>query len=162
MLTSVGVGKAYEHRKEMMKMPGIIVGIDGSAHSQKALEWAVHEAGIRNAPLTVLAVQQAVGGFLSTAVACPSDYELTEGARKVAMAETEEALDQAADGSRPTSVAVQAVLGVPAEELLNAATDADMIVVGARGSGGFKKLLLGSVSSDVVHHGQCPVVVIPS
>jgi nucleotide-binding universal stress UspA family protein len=146
----------------MMKMPGIIVGIDGSARSHKALEWAVREAGIRNAPLTVLTVQQPAGGFLSTVVADPGDYDLTEQARKTALAEMEEVLDQVSDDTRPTSVAVQAILGVPAEELLKAAVDADMIVVGSRGAGGFKKLLLGSVSSFAVHHGQCPVVVVPS
>jgi nucleotide-binding universal stress UspA family protein len=146
----------------MMKMPGIIVGIDGSARSRKALEWAVREAGIRKAPLTVLTVQQAIVGFFGTTVGYPGDDELTEVAHKTALAETEEVLDQVADDSRPTSVAVKAVLGVPAEELLKAAADADMIVVGSRGAGGFKKLLLGSVSSHAVHHGQCPVVVIPS
>jgi nucleotide-binding universal stress UspA family protein len=54
--------------------------------------------------------------------------------------------------------------GLPAEELLEAAadTDADMIVVGARGTGGFKKLLLGSVSSHLAHHAHCPVVIVPS
>ena len=151
--------------KEMMKMPGIIVGIDGSARSHKALEWAVHEAGIRNAPLTVLAVQPAVAGFFSTfstAVAYPGDYDLLERARKAALVETEEVLDQVGDDPHPTSVAIQAVLGVPAEEMLKATADADMIVVGSRGAGGFTKLLLGSVSSYVVHHGHCPVIVIPS
>lgn len=147
----------------MMKMPGIIVGIDGSARSHQALEWAVREAGIRNAPLTVLTVQPAVVSFYSTtAVAYPGDYDLTERTRKAALAETEEVLDQVANDPHPTSVAVQAVLGVPAEELLRAAADADMIVVGSRGAGGFEKLLLGSVSSYAVHHGDCPVVVIPS
>jgi len=143
-------------------MPGIIVGIDGSARSRKALEWAVREAGIRNAPLSALTVQQTAAGFSRITIALPGDDELTELARKSALAEVEEVLDQVTDDSRPTSVAVQAVLGVPAEELLEAATDADMIVVGSRGAGGFKRLLLGSVSSYVVHHGHCPVVVIPS
>jgi nucleotide-binding universal stress UspA family protein len=50
-------------------MPGILVGIDGSAHSQCALEWAVHEAAIRHAPLTVLTVIQAVAGYWTTPVA---------------------------------------------------------------------------------------------
>ncbi len=145
-----------------MKMPGIFVGVDGSAGSHKALEWAVREAGIRRAPLTVVTVQQAVVGFFGTTVVYPGDVELTEVARKTALAETEEVLEQVADDSRPVSVAVQAVLGVPAEELLKAAVDADMIVVGSRGGGGFKRLLLGSVSSHAVHHGHCPVVVIPS
>jgi nucleotide-binding universal stress UspA family protein len=147
----------------MMKMPGIFVGVDGSAGSRKALEWAVREAGIRKAPLTVVTVQQqAVVSFFDTTVAYPGDYDLTELARKTALAETEEVLDQIADDSRPASVAVQAVFGVPAEELLKVAADADMIVVGSRGGGGFKKLLLGSVSSHAVHHGHCPTVVIPS
>jgi nucleotide-binding universal stress UspA family protein len=146
----------------MMKMPGIFVGVDGSTGSHRALEWAVREAGIRKAPLTVVTVQQAVVGFFGTTVVYPGDDELTQIARKTALTETEEVLDQVADDSRPASVAVQAVLGVPAEELLKAAVDGDMIVVGSRGAGGFKKLLLGSVSSYAVHHGHCPVVVIPS
>jgi len=146
----------------MIKMPGIIVGIDGSARSHQALEWAVREAGIRNAPLTVLTVKPAVFSYYSTAVAYPGDCDLTERTRRAALAETEEVLDQVDNDPHPTSVAVQAVLGVPAEELLTAAANADMIVVGSRGAGGFKKLLLGSVSSYAVHHGCCPVVVIPS
>jgi nucleotide-binding universal stress UspA family protein len=146
----------------MMKMPGIFVGVDGSAGSHKALEWAAREAGTRKAPLTVVSVQQAVAGFFGTMVAYPDDYDPTELARKTALAETEEVLDHIADNSRPASVAVQAVFGVPAEELLKVAADADMVVVGSRGAGGFKRLLLGSVSSHAVHHGHCPVVVIPS
>jgi nucleotide-binding universal stress UspA family protein len=138
----------------MMKMPWIIVGIDGSVRSHQALDWAVREAGIRNAPLTVLPVQQAVAYL--------GDDDPTERARKAALAETEEVLDQVADDSHPTSVAVQAVLGAPAEELLRAAADADLIVVGSCGAGTSKKFLLGSVSSYPVHHVHCPVVVIPS
>jgi nucleotide-binding universal stress UspA family protein len=147
----------------MMKMPGIFVGVDGSAGSHKALEWAVREAGIRKARLTVVTVQQqAAVGFFDTTLGYQGDYDLTELAGKTALVETEEVLDQVADDSRPASVAVEAVSGVPAEELLNVAADADMVVVGSRGAGGFKKLLLGSVSSHAVHHGHCPVVVIPS
>jgi nucleotide-binding universal stress UspA family protein len=145
-----------------MKMRGIIVGTDGSAGSHKALEWAVREAGIRKAPLTVLTVQQPVDDFFGTAIAHPGDHGLTELARKAALAETEEVLDQARDDPCPTSVAIQAVVGVPAEELLRAAVEADMIVVGSRGAGGLKKILLGSVSSHAAHHGNCPVVIIPS
>jgi nucleotide-binding universal stress UspA family protein len=144
----------------MMKMAGIVVGIDGSEWSRKALEWAVHEAGIRHASLTVLTVQPAVAGILSPAVAYPGDDDRTEQARQAAQKETEGVLDQIADESRPASVSVHAVLGRPTEALLNAAADADMIVVGSRGAGGFTKLLLGSVSSQVVHHAHCPVVVV--
>ncbi len=146
----------------MMKMRGIIVGTDGSGRSRKALEWAVREAGMRSAPLTVLIVQQPVTDFFGSADAYPGDRDLTEFARKSALEETEEVLEQARGDPRPASVAVQAVLGIPAEELLRAAVDADMIIVGTRGAGDLKKVLLGSVSSHVVHHGHCPVVIVPS
>jgi nucleotide-binding universal stress UspA family protein len=55
---------------------------------------------------------------------------------------------------------VRAVSGLPAVELINASRDSDLIVVGSRGGGGFAKLMLGSVSSHVVHHSHCPVAVI--
>src|ERR1700678_1428956 len=144
----------------MMKMPGIVVGVDGSEHSRKALAWAVHEAGIRRAPLTIVSVQPSVAGIFSPAVAYPGDEALTEQARQAALKETEDALGDVSDASRPASVSVRAVLGIPAEALVDASADADMIVVGSRGAGGFSKLLLGSVSTQVVHHAHCPVVVL--
>ena len=55
----------------------------------------------------------------------------------------------------------EVVSGTPAHELLSAAKDADLIVVGSRGAGGFTRLLMGSVSTQVSHHAHCPVVVIP-
>jgi nucleotide-binding universal stress UspA family protein len=142
-------------------MPGIIVGIDGSAHSRQALEWAVNEAAVRHAPLTVLTVNQAAAGFLARPVTYPGDMQRAEQAREAAQAETDSMLKKAGEESRPPSVTVQAVTGLPSEELLSAAAHADMIVVGSRGAGGFKRLLLGSVSTQVTHHAPCPVVVIP-
>jgi nucleotide-binding universal stress UspA family protein len=58
-------------------------------------------------------------------------------------------------------VTVQAVSGTPATELINASRDADLVVVGARGGGGLARLLMGSVSSHVVHYAACPAVVVP-
>jgi nucleotide-binding universal stress UspA family protein len=143
-------------------MSGIIVGIDGSGHSHRALEWAINEAAIRHAPLTVLTVEQAIAGFWGSPVFYPGDTDLTEHARKLAQDETDAALGALPAEARPPEVTVLAVLGIPAEELLGVAMNADMLVVGSRGAGGFKKLLLGSVSTTVVHHAHCPVVVIPS
>jgi nucleotide-binding universal stress UspA family protein len=143
-------------------MPGIIVGIDGSAHSRKALEWAVSEAAVRHAPLTVLTVHQAAAGYWTSPVAYPGDGDLTGESREVAQKETDAVLADAPEGSRPPSVTVQAVTGLPAEELLRAAAGADMVVVGSRGAGGFARLLLGSVSTQLTHHAHCPVVVIPA
>jgi nucleotide-binding universal stress UspA family protein len=143
-------------------MPGIIVGIDGSAHSRKALEWAIGEAAVRHAPLSVLTVHQAVAGYFTTPVQYPGDEGLTDQAREVAQKETDDVLGELGERSRPPSVTVRAVNGLPAEELLKASADADMLVVGSRGAGGFARLLLGSVSTQLTHHAHCPVVVIPA
>lgn len=143
-------------------MPGIIVGIDGSAQSRRALEWAVREAAIRRTPLTVLTVQQAVAGSWGGTIAYPGDQALAEQALKAAQQEADGVLERLGGDSRPPSVTIRAINGIPAEVLLNAAADADMIVVGSRGAGGFRKLLMGSVSSQVTHHAHCPVVVIPA
>jgi nucleotide-binding universal stress UspA family protein len=105
-------------------MSGIFIGVDGSDHSCRALRWAMREAAVRHAPLTVVTVAK----------------ELTE----------------------PVSVAVTVVRGDPAAELIRQSQDADMLVVGRHGSGGFAKLLLGSVATKVMHHAACPVVTIPA
>ncbi|MGH3213944.1 MAG: universal stress protein, partial [Trebonia sp.] len=63
--------------------------------------------------------------------------------------------------ARTDGVTVDAVNGIPADVLLRASEGADMIVLGARGGGGFARLHLGSVSDQVAHHAHCPVVIIP-
>jgi len=141
-------------------MPGIIVGIDGSVRSRQALEWAVNEAAVRHAPLTVLTVHQALASYWGGPI--PADQDLAKRAREAAQEETDSVLEKAGEEARPPSVTVRAVTGVPAEQLLDAAGGADMIVVGARGAGGFKRLLMGSVCTQVTHHAHCPVVVIPA
>jgi len=143
-------------------MPGIIVGVDGSGHSRRALDWAIHEAAVRHAPLTVLTVQQVVNSFWAGPAVYPQDTELAEHARKTVQEETDETLGKLPAGARPPQVTVLGVAGLPAEAILGIGKDADMIVVGSRGAGGFKKLLLGSVASQVTHHARIPVVVIPA
>jgi nucleotide-binding universal stress UspA family protein len=142
-------------------MRGIIAGVDGSAHSRRALEWALKEAAVRHSPVTVLTVHQLVRGYSGYGVAYAHDAELTEQAGKKAQEETDMVLGELGD-SRPESVTVQALSGIPAEALLDAASDADMIVLGSRGAGGFARLLMGSVSAQVAHHAHCPVVIIPA
>jgi nucleotide-binding universal stress UspA family protein len=141
-------------------MPGILVGIDGSAHSQPALEWAAKEAAIRHTSLTVLTVHQAVASGWGGNTLYEGDDELTTKARDAAQAETDKVLSGLQ--TRPESVTVTAVHGIPAEEILNAGADADMIVVGSRGGGGFARLLLGSVSATVAEHAKVPVMILPA
>jgi nucleotide-binding universal stress UspA family protein len=142
-------------------MPGILVGIDGSANSQRALEWAAKEAALRHTSLTVLTVHQAVRGFWGGTLHYAGDEELVEKGRKAAQAETDKVVASLGD-ARPASVTVTATQGIPAEDILNAGADADMIVLGSRGGGGFARQLLGSVSGNVVQHAQVPVMILPS
>ena len=141
-------------------MPGILVGLDGSHYSERALEWAAKEAAIRHAPLRVLAVHTVLVGWTGRGVPDPEDDELVVRTKASAQELTDKVL--AGIGSaRPDGVTVEAVNGIPADVLLRASEDADMIVLGARGGGGFARLRLGSVSDQVAHHAHCPVVIIP-
>ena len=63
--------------------------------------------------------------------------------------------------TQPASVQVRSISGFPAEELIEASRHSDLIVIGARGGGGFHRLTLGSISSQIAHHAACPVVVVP-
>ena len=141
-------------------MPGIIVGVDGSGHSQRALEWAMKEAAIRHVPLTVLTVHEAIAGWYGGVASYADDPARTLEAREAAQAETDKVL-AGLDGPHPDPVTVTAVHGFPVAELISAGQDADMIVLGSRGTGGFARLVMGSVSSQVVQHAHCPVLIIP-
>jgi nucleotide-binding universal stress UspA family protein len=142
-------------------MAGIIVGVDGSHDAHRALEWAMQEAAARHALLTVLTVHQvAASGWIGPPYFLPADEPTVEQARQAA----EEAVAKAAaqlGESQPVPVTVRAVSGLPAQELIEASHDADLLVVGSRGGGGFARLMLGSVSDQVMHHAHCPVVVVP-
>jgi nucleotide-binding universal stress UspA family protein len=141
-------------------MPGILVGIDGSDHSRKALEWAVHEAGVRGTSLTVLAVHQvAANHWTGDPETYASDAPETDTVRQAAEDAVQKAVSQVGEPA-PTSVTVRAVTGVAAHELVAASADADLVVVGSRGGGGFARMVLGSVSSQVASHAAAPVVVI--
>ena len=140
-------------------MPGIIAGVDGSGHSQRALVRAIKEAASHHEPLTVITVHQAVVGFGGGPVTYPEDPIETERAREAAQAETDKALAEADE--RPESVTVTAVHGFPAEVLIEASRNADMVVLGSRGVGGFGRLMVGSVTSQVAHHAACPVLIVP-
>lgn len=145
-------------------MSGVVVGTDGSEGALRALRWAVEEARLRNTRLTVLAVvgvpvtiPRASAPFRPGAplIGQPEPQDL-RAAEAAARAELEQA-----GGAEGVDGEIRVVAGVPAEELIKAGEDADLLVVGSRGVGGFSRLLLGSVSSQVVEHATCPVAVIP-
>ena len=146
-------------------MSGIVVGVDGSDHSRLALGWALREAAQRRVPLSVVSVRQAPvhpATDIYWAVPDLPAGDLSEGAERAAAKKLQEFVDKVAgEIAEPVAdVTVTVVIGDPAGELIRASRDADLLVVGSRGSGGFARLLLGSVSSKVAHHAACPVVVI--
>lgn len=140
-------------------MSGILVGLDGSHHSERALEWAAKEAAVRHAPLRVLAVHVVPAGWSGHGVPYPEDEQLVLRTKAAAQEVTDKVLSGLS--ARPETVTVEAVNGIPADVLLRASEDADLVVLGARGGGGFARLRLGSVSDQVAHHAQVPVVIVP-
>ena len=137
----------------------IVVGVDGSAASRAAFRWAVRQAELTGATVQAITAWQypvATGGYAWAPVAVLDSTDLQEAAEKTLADEVSEVV-----GAR-TDIKVQprAVEGNPAQVLLEAAADADLLVVGSRGHGGFASALLGSVSQHCVHHANCPVVII--
>ena len=141
-------------------MSGIFVGVDGSTHSQVALDWAVREAGIRQVPLTVITIHEVAASGWGGSLEFPADEVMRERDKKA----VQEAVDKTAaqfGGAAPPQITVQALIGQPAPQLIEATKDADLLVVGSRGTGGFARLLLGSVSTQVAEHAHCPVTIVP-
>src|ERR1700749_5067019 len=122
-------------------MPGILVGRGGSHDSDRAREWAAREAAIRNAPLRVLAVHTVPVGWSGRAVPYPEDNELVVSTKTAAQELTDKVL-AGLGSARPSGVTVEAVSGIPADVLLQASEDADMIVLGTRGGGGLARVPL--------------------
>jgi nucleotide-binding universal stress UspA family protein len=138
----------------------IVVGVDGSRGSEAALRFATEEAALRDATLRVVSayhVQVPVyaGGFVPAVGLMSGFRELAEEITADAAAKVEE-LDP---GIRVQKLVCE---GQPAAELVREAEGADLLVVGSRGLGGFRSLLLGSVSQQVAHHATCPVVIVPT
>ena len=144
-------------------MPGIVVGVDGSDHSRQALRWALREAVLRQVPLTVMTVRPdpvrpatTIYWGLRTSPENGRNQDLVQKG-------VQQFVDKIAAeiGGTAPAVTVSVVTGNPAEELVKASRDADLLVVGSRGVGGFGRLLMGSVSSQVTYHAASPVVVVP-
>jgi nucleotide-binding universal stress UspA family protein len=145
-------------------MDRIVVGVDGSAPSIAAVRWAATEAALRNAELRVLfAYQTAVPGA-DFGESVSFQRAADEQANAVVEAALAVARDVAVNSARAVTgtlaVAGSAVRGYPARALLKAAGNADLLVVGNRGRGGFQGLLSGSVSAQVATYAPGPVVVV--
>jgi len=139
-------------------LSGIVVGVDGSGSARAALRFALAEAAVRDAPLRAVTAWHLPAGAYGDAYA-PPPPNLGEELE----AEALRTLEQAIAGAGHEDVQVEAVVreGQPAQVLVAEAEDADLLVVGSRGLGGFRGLLLGSVSQQCAHHAPCPLVIVP-
>ena len=132
-----------------------MVGIDGSDASRKALRWAFDIAG--EAEVVALYAYDVLLSSLQASPSPPTDIvglavESHEGAIRLATALVDEVAGES------SNVTVKAVEGPPAEVLLEAAAEADLLAVGSHGAG-LAEVLLGSVSLECVQHAPCPVLV---
>jgi len=171
--------------KEVDRVGRIVVGVDASPGARRALAWATAEASLRQAVLQVVHAYHAKDLAAPVYFGSQHTYDADVGAaggprpELTASVQRREAIEAAVHSQADELLAAllgefeKTVSGVevqqtvvedrhPAEVLVRLSVDAELLVVGSRGHGGFSELLLGSVSHAVVLHAVCPVVVVPS
>lgn len=131
----------------------VVVGVDDSADSRSALEWAAGEARLRRAPLRI--VHALPFSILRHGGPDPS----LERAKRVlqGLAAQAHLLDE-----RPLTVTTEVIDGVPSKVLVDESRQCALLVMGSRGHGGITRLVLGSTAIDVTARAACPVAVIPA
>jgi nucleotide-binding universal stress UspA family protein len=158
-------------------MREIVVGLDGSAASNRALRWALQQAQLHD-DARVVAIHAYRLPELRGASAYTESYlpagaleRRTEQERDLRAREETQARERAeqliadalaAEGGKPEGIVIDPVViaAEPARTLIERSEGADLLVLGSRGLGGFQGLLVGSVSQKCLHHAHCPVVVI--
>lgn len=139
----------------------VVVGVDGSETAKKAARWAAREAKLRGMKLELVSAWEIptysyAYGYGFAAISEEMLKSLAERAEGHLAAALEEARAEARDVQMETIAAE----GQAANVLLEVSKGADLLVVGSRGLGGFRELLLGSVSQQCAHHSSCPVVIV--
>ena len=137
----------------------IVVGVDGSKCSHSALRFALNEARIRQAKLRIVVVWHVPLAAYGAGWAPPPPH-LVEDSEAAANDILEEALQLVKDDAG--SVEIESVVreGQSAQILIEEAEKAELLVIGSRGRGGFRELMLGSVSQQCAHHALCPVTIV--
>ncbi len=139
---------------------GVVVGVDGSPVSKRAVEWAARGAAMRNISLTVVNVDPPSG--LLADLTDPIEYAQWQqdvGGR--ILSEALKTVEEIGKQIGPIDVNAESAVGLPVPVLTDVSKDALMVVVGRRGHGRGALARLGSVSSGLVHQAQCPVAIIP-
>ena len=131
----------------------IVVGVDGSPTSLRALRWAGKQAELTGATVQAITGWEYPHSYGGYPVAADVDWRVN--AERILATAVETAFG--ADNAKVSSTVVE---GHPARVLLDAAAGAELLVVGNRGHGGFVEALLGSVTQHVIAHATCPVLVV--
>ncbi|POX41254.1 universal stress protein [Streptomyces sp. Ru72] len=135
--------------------PHVVVGVDGSPSSHAALRWAVRYAGLIGGDVVAVAAWELPWAYGWSAPAVDPTMDRTIAERGLA-----DQVDQVLGESGAAQVRKRLVNGNPVEVLLSEAEGAEALVVGSRGMGGFRRMLLGSVSQQCALHATCPVVIV--
>jgi nucleotide-binding universal stress UspA family protein len=140
-------------------MKKVIVAVDGSDHGAKALQWAIEFATRFQVPLTTINV--VVPPYVPPEPYATGSAALEEAVRRFGEEVARSAAQKASAAGLTASWRVET--GSPSETIVEAAQaeKADLIVIGSRGQGAIRRVLLGSVSNRLVHLSQIPVVVVP-
>lgn len=135
----------------------MVVGVDGSEGSLRALRWAAREAHNRGGSVQAVATYDWVGTEASLLAGLGP-----EGERQRAEDALTAAVDAVAREFPHVPIASEILMGDAARCLTEAARDADLLVVGTRGHGRLRHAVLGSVSEACIRHARCPVLVVPA
>jgi len=136
-------------------VPTIVVGVDGSEPSRRALRWAAEQAGRTGAELNVVTTWEYPTTF-GWAPPYPAGFD-PEGDTRNALQDT---VDDVLGPEPAVAVRLTVLEGHPAPVLIDEARHAELLVVGSRGHGAFLGMFLGSVSEHCASHAACPVVVV--
>ena len=142
----------------------IVVGVDGSSASRRALRWAVDLAGLSGATVTAVAAWGHPAGFEWTVRT--TNYGLVPLPERTTRDEEQGAAertlaDVADELGGPAGLVQRPVEGNPTDVLIEASQDADLLVLGRHGHNTVRDALLGSVTNHCIQHAHCPVVVVP-
>ncbi len=136
--------------------PRVVVGVDGSPSSYAALRWAVRYARLVGGVVETVHAWDTPSDVGWTGPAIDPEFDLEQARERF----TEELDGVFADEQRPAGLREHLVEGDPSEVLIRASQGAEVLVVGSRGRGAFRRAMLGSVSQRCAQHAACPVVVV--
>ncbi len=144
----------------MAEIKNIVVGVDGSDSSRKALRWAYDEAAHHDAQITAVSTWHPPAMPMTPPYGSLPPEGYVSQPKQNALDLLEQFVSELDVREPVVDVHTSVEEGNPAEVLIERSKEADLLVVGSRGHGGFKGMLLGSVSHHLVAHAECAVVVV--